>query len=252
MSKKKFRGKACPYCARPGVSTAPDHVFAREFFPKDKRGNLPQVPACDPCNREKSALEHYLTAVLPFGGRHADSRHVLSEMAAPRIAKNLKLKRGLAQGMTRRFEQRAGLLIPTTAIPFDSSKLDQLCGMMAKGLTLFHFGQIIPADCHVHAGALSPNGELAFIALLLSLGGNRVVNRLGDGAFVYEGLQSVADPELTIWRFQIYGGIRMVGDPRAPGIAASNIWVTTSKTKELGEMFGRAVKSFVAPSVAST
>jgi len=55
MRSKKFAGELCVYCnSRPAV--VPDHVFARKFFLLNKRGNLPQVPACDQCNNEKSRL----------------------------------------------------------------------------------------------------------------------------------------------------------------------------------------------------
>ena len=71
MRSKKFAGELCVYCnSSPAV--VPDHVFAREFFLVNQRDKLPQVPACDKCNNEKSHLEHYLTALLPFGGSHAD------------------------------------------------------------------------------------------------------------------------------------------------------------------------------------
>ena len=244
---KRFKGKTCPYCARAGVSTAPDHVFAREFFPKDKRNNLPQVPACDACNGDKSTLEHYLTAVLPFGGRHADSGHVLAVMAPPRLEKNRKLRGDLARGVTDRLEDVGGLMVPTMAVPFDIGKLERLCGLIARGLALFHFGAVIPADCHVHAGAVTPDGERALTDTLLSLHGNRVIKSIGDSAFEYEGLQSIAGPHLTVWRFKIYGGIQLTGDPQAPDVLANTVWVTTSKSAGLGELFGRPVSCHVAP-----
>ena len=73
----KFAGKTCAYCATQTATTA-DHVFSREFFLVKHRGNLPQAPACHHCNSAKSKLEHYLTAVLPFAGSHADAAENLS------------------------------------------------------------------------------------------------------------------------------------------------------------------------------
>lgn len=66
---KKFKGMQCAYCLD-AVATTVDHVFSREFFLVEDRGYLPEAPACKACNDEKSRMEHYLTAVLPFGGRH--------------------------------------------------------------------------------------------------------------------------------------------------------------------------------------
>jgi 5-methylcytosine-specific restriction endonuclease McrA len=74
---KKFKGKTCAYCGEREAITG-DHVFAREFFLPSDRADLPQAPICGECNNEKSKLEHYLTTVLPFGGRHPASAENLS------------------------------------------------------------------------------------------------------------------------------------------------------------------------------
>jgi hypothetical protein len=71
-SLKKLKDTMCVYCATRSATTH-DHVFAKGFFLEARRGDLPQVPACGPCNATKAILEHYLTAVLAFGGRHADA-----------------------------------------------------------------------------------------------------------------------------------------------------------------------------------
>lgn len=96
---KKYKGKTCVYCAVPNSSEDGDHVVSREFFLPEKRANLPIVPACKTCNNTKSKLEHHLTAVMPFGGQHADSNESLSTMVPPRLAKNNKLFSALKQGM---------------------------------------------------------------------------------------------------------------------------------------------------------
>jgi len=70
---KRFKNKLCVYCLKNPSTPTGDHIFAREFFMQDRRANLPKVPACKHCNNEKSQLEHYLTAVLPFCGRHPDA-----------------------------------------------------------------------------------------------------------------------------------------------------------------------------------
>ena len=63
---KKFKNKMCVYCGEAKSATA-DHVFSRELLLKAHRGDLPKVPACESCNHEKSVLEHYVSAILPFG-----------------------------------------------------------------------------------------------------------------------------------------------------------------------------------------
>ena len=96
---KRYKDKTCAYCA--GVSETADHIFAREFVPVSYRSQIPQVPACKRCNKEKSELEHYLTAVLLFGGRHADAATNLQIDGPRRLAKNQKLRRELGEGSER-------------------------------------------------------------------------------------------------------------------------------------------------------
>lgn len=39
--------------------------------------------------------------------------------------------------------------------------------------------------------------------------GQRMHLNLGERTFLYEGLQSAADPGLTAWRFEVYGAVRL-------------------------------------------
>src|ERR1700722_4571914 len=96
---KKFLGKLCVYCGR-RPSTTEDHVVARGFFLPKHRDRLPKVPACAACNGDKSKLEHYLTAVLPFGSLHSEAASYLASMVPQRLEKNLKLKARLRAGFT--------------------------------------------------------------------------------------------------------------------------------------------------------
>ena len=42
------------------------------MFARDRRAKFPKLPAYETCNNAKSKLEHYLIAVLPFGGQYTD------------------------------------------------------------------------------------------------------------------------------------------------------------------------------------
>jgi hypothetical protein len=227
------------YCAVAGISATADHVFAREFFPIDKRANLPQVPACERCNGDKSRLEHYLLTVLPFGGRHADSAHVLGTMVEGRLASNAKLHRALSSGKATVLEQSNGILLPTMTIPFEGDKLAALAKYIARGLTFHHFGTVIAAECHVEGGLIVPEGE-ALLMPILKLKGQLIVNALGDGAVEYEGVQSIEDPEVTVWRMRLYGGVALTGDPAHPGATVRAIWMMSSKGSAFGKLLGVA------------
>src|ERR1700744_277748 len=118
---KQYKGKTCVYCASPGESSTGDHVVARSFFSVDERANLPQVPTCAPCNSAKSALETYLTALLPQGARHQDDVSDYWAESRRRIDKNQKLYRELQAGAaTSRRVDGTGKPVTERTIPIDS------------------------------------------------------------------------------------------------------------------------------------
>lgn len=39
---------------------------------------------------------------------------------------------------------------------------------------------------------------------------------LGEGTFAYEGLHGSDIPEMSVWLFNMYGGMKLSGDPLAP------------------------------------
>lgn len=206
---KKYRGKTCAYCATPGSSTGPDHVLAREFCLKSKRANLPQVPACDACNHEKSELEHYVTAVAPFGARHADSRESMSPLAG-RLANNRKLAAHLLAGLQPTFESTDGITWQESrSVPFDARKLMRLYEFMAKGLAFRHWGVLLPAPSHLVeatfvVSAAAPLLDRLFMTQRVR---DRVHVDLSDGVLVYDGIQDLDHSEFTAWRLSLYGAV---------------------------------------------
>jgi hypothetical protein len=75
---------------------------------------------CLACNGTKCTLERELTAVMPFGARHADSGVNLSTMVAPRLEKNRKLAVKLAAGIQEAFESEDGVTWhPSGTVPID-------------------------------------------------------------------------------------------------------------------------------------
>ena len=89
---KKLKDKLCAYCGI-NLSTSADHVFSRSLFCDPEIVNIPQVPACFDCNNEKSRLEHILSTILPFGGRHESvKKHLSNGKVGKRLSKNIPLK----------------------------------------------------------------------------------------------------------------------------------------------------------------
>src|SRR5437773_10384251 len=51
----------------------------------------------------------------------------------------------------------------------------------------------------------------------------RVSQSLGNGAFVYEGVQATDDPAITVWKFSVYGGLASYEDEISPETRGSHL-----------------------------
>jgi len=234
---KKFKGKTCVYCGTPKSSQTGDHVFAREIFLPHRRDNLPQVPACNKCNNEKSGLEHYLTTVLPFGGKHRDALTNLEILTPHRLEKNRKLHRHLAIDKQKGWINENGLFVPRVIIPFDGLKLEKLFCFIVKGLIWHHWKILLISDIFVRAGCIMKIAEQLFQNFFNGISKQRVNIDLGNGTIRYEGIQSVECPYLSLWKFSFYGGLKFGGDPKAHSEISTLIWGLTGKTKAIPDMW---------------
>jgi hypothetical protein len=199
----KFSGEICVYSNNTPAESS-DHAVGRNFFLVERRDNLPQVPACDKCNNEKSKLENYLMIVLAFGAKHKDAVANLLKLVQPRLQNkaNAKLLRKLQAGYAR----SGG-----TSIPLDHAPLEKLFAMIAKALAWLHFGIRLGEGYSATASLFTNEGE-NWVNGMLASGKTRVSGDLGEGTFAFEGAQSEKNPELTVWRFRIYGSVDFGGD----------------------------------------
>jgi hypothetical protein len=219
---KGYKGVSCVYCLK-REANAPDHVIARGFFPEDKRGNLPKVPACSDCNNAKSTLEHTLTAIMPFGSRHADAGQAIA-MTEPRLAKNRKLHDKLAKGLAYSMRSiNGGPWQLEMTVPVDHRDIERLCEFIVKGLAHHHWKVALGPDLFVRASFLNEAGRQRFDPFFAGSARAKVQKDFGDGVFVYEGVQAQDCPELTLWKMSIYGA-EAGGDKRAPGDRSSIVY----------------------------
>ncbi len=175
------------------------------------------MPTCEICNGEKSRLEHYLTTVLPFGSQRPDIITTLENSVAGRLRKNHKLHRDLAKGMTWVLTERQfGVPTPTVALPFDVDPLHKLIGYIVRGLLWYHWSVLLQAHHDVQVLSLTTHGAAAFANRLGLKVNQRVTGDFGSGTFLYEGIQSAQYAELSVWRFIIFNGLKLGGDPGAP------------------------------------
>lgn len=210
---KLFKGKTCAYCAVSGASDTGDHVLAREFVAVEHRGQIPKVPACKPCNCRKSALETYFLGVLPFGGRHADAGDNLTANVPKRLGKNQKLHRALSAGQARVWSREpSGLLVNTMALPLDGDRLQELVGLIVRGLMFHHWGVALGPDMRVDTMSLTKYGEAFFAPYLNGNAKQKITNDIGEGALRYEGVQGLDNDSISMWRLSMYGGMLMASE----------------------------------------
>jgi len=206
----------CAYCAVTEAATD-DHVLAKEFVAIEKRGNLPIVPACEPCNRRKHRLENDLLAVLPFGAIHSGAGDDLEALVAPRLQKNRRLQRELAAGAAPiarlRSDWTAAL---TTSLPVNGEKLIDLMTMMARGFAWHHWPNELTDDHGSKAWAMTAAGVPVFERFLSMNSDHRVAANLGAGVLTYEGARGKDAFHLSVWRFEWLGGMPLLGDSNEP------------------------------------
>lgn len=214
------------YCLK-RESAVGDHIFAREFFIPSKRADLPKCPSCVQCNADKSKLEHYLTAVLPFGGRHEDGYNNLVSQVPPRLKRNQSLHRKLSNGIGKIWHVENGVYRRSMIIPIDHDKIIDLFRYITKGLVWYHWKVLFrESDC-VDGYFLSDDGSILFNNLFQMRSSEHVEGDLGGGTVFYEGAKGLNADQITVWRYKMYGGIVYSGDPDAPDVFCSEIGVLT-------------------------
>src|SRR5205823_5428004 len=94
---------------------------------------------------------------------------------------------------------------------------EELFGFIVKGLVWHHWKIYLSSEYLVKVIALTQEGEDAFEQRILNREAHPYVSMdLGKGTFLYEGIQDIDSPAVTAWRFSIYGGLKLGGDPEAP------------------------------------
>lgn len=240
---KGYKGKPCIYCLEAEAEDG-DHVLSRQFVLPEHRDNLPKVPACKRCNNEKSKLEHYLTAVMPFGGRHGEAGRNLAEQVPGRLDRNERLRCELADGAERYLAAKnGGPWEPGMKIPLNGRALESLFEYMTRGLAWHHWDLAFGPGFVVRAAFLGEAARGPFEGLMAK-NANRVGGNLGGGAFEYEGTMARDGSGLTIWRMSLYGAV-VAGDGGGAGreehcsaahcITAPKDWPVTA---ELLKMLG--------------
>jgi hypothetical protein len=207
LASKKYKGKTCVYCRERESATA-DHVFSREFFQVDQRDLLPKVPSCEICNNEKSKLEHYLTAVLPFGATHKKAEKALTIDVKKRLDRNKKLHNQLHKSLTNKnLKLSEGRYEKRLTLDVNFKDFNRLISFIGKGLMWHHFNKLLPLNSSERVFSPSPSG-VEYISNFFNLETKHRVNEtLGEGTVRYKGIMSETDEGVSIWAIQLLGGI---------------------------------------------
>jgi hypothetical protein len=172
MASKKFKGKTCAYCCREGSSAVREHVIAREFVLERYRDHLPTVPACEACNTQKSALETYALAVLPFGSVLPHSEEYLRKNMERRLTRHPTLRRELGDGSSREWIRQNGVMVPVLTMPLDHERINALVAMIVRGLFNYEFGFPLHRHWEVRGTNFLPAEEVVLLP--------NMINRLGQ------------------------------------------------------------------------
>lgn len=211
MASKRFRGESCAYCAK-GISTPTgDHVLPRSLVPPDLRANLPKVPCCERCNNRKSRIEHYITTVLPFGGRHPRAPETL-EAVQTRLARNRPLAHELATSM-RRHVAEDGSVVQSLLIR--TEMIEAFADDLVRGLSFHHWGDRLTDRGEYFSALLHPEADKILLRQVGALNGQTVEGDLADGHFRYSAKRAPSDPIFALWRIEFLGGAQFAGDGAA-------------------------------------
>jgi hypothetical protein len=222
MASKKFKGKTCAYCRRAGASAAKEHVIAREFALERYRGNLLTVPACEACNTEKSALETYALAVLPFGSVLPHSEEYLRKNMERRLTRHPTLRRELGDGSSREWIRQNGMMVRVLTMPLDHERINALIAIIVRGLFNYEFGFALHRYWEARVTNFLPAEEVALLPNMISrLGPNpsKIKHTVGDGTVKYTAWRSRYLKHCSIWQLSLFGGLKVGGDDDFPELA---------------------------------
>lgn len=212
MVSSRYLGKTCPYCADPNSSNTRDHLIARQFLTVELRGDNIILPACNPCNNQKAALEDYATTVIPLNSNAS----IESQRAAKeRLLKNGKYLRHMRETVQTGYQFRSGVLVPLTSVVVDGVAIDDLYRFIACGLFHKHTGRYVNWDTHCAVVTIAPTGQEAdLIEAFDAPNRSTYSGSMGKGSFEYEGVVFDDDACHSIWRMNLHSlqmGIRGCG-----------------------------------------
>lgn len=105
-------------------------------------------------------------------------------------------------------------MVRRMAIPIDGSKITELFEFITKALMWYHWkmklGDDTFVECVIPAFKLIPQ----LVGMMRGKAAARVQENVGQGTFLYAGIQGTDNPTVSVWEFAIYGGVDLSGGAR--------------------------------------
>jgi hypothetical protein len=111
---------------------------------------------------------------------------------------------------------------------------------------LYHHWQIVLGDDDCAATTVILDAGSAFLDHIFKMNARgRIKESLGEGTFIYEGVQATDYPQFTLWRFSMYGV--QFGDADKPEEKPSIIFSTTGPRSLLPTFWKTALGEVLVP-----
>jgi hypothetical protein len=223
---KKYKGSLCVYCGI-NPSDSADHIISKSIFYDPKKVDIPQVPACSDCNNKKAKIEHTLSAVLPFGGRHLLAKeHLRQSKIRRRLARNIPLQRRVKKAL----EKGARLTSENESLPMklpeELKMLKEYLIYVVKGLSYFHWQLYLVGNVKIEVDFLTEKGRRFYEDTYFKMKWLEKAEKvLEHNTIKYTGIRGC--DKSTVWLFSLYGGLQVRNSSDQIAIS-STIAVTTS------------------------
>lgn len=195
--------------------------------------NIPKVPACSSCNGEKSRLETYFLALVLAASNHEHGDEYRRNHVIPSLRKNRRIG-NMIRNSKPIVIQRNGRFEQVFPINIDSEMTTRLMEFIAIGLYYHHAKAPLNVDYDAKARIFAPEHEAEYINTVFQIfpdDSPRVSRDLGNGTFVYDGIQNSQMPGFSVWRMKWHGGIALAGENGPQGGVST--WIVSTAPRDL-------------------
>lgn len=204
--RSKKKPTLCVYCGRQ-IATTMDHVVPRTLFVPPRPSAMVTVPACHPCNNDKSRYESYLRDVL-VSDYTLHENPLARELFAGPVMRSVKTNRSFlskAQATPVPMYTPGGLYLGDyMQVPIESENINYVFEKMARGLYFYRHEARLPQKMQIEVRRINQPSIQDVIESFDEVPGSGPYV-IGDGE-VFTGwyLIDPVDKNLTFWLFIFY------------------------------------------------